>query len=67
MQNEKHDQVKRIKKHRRTSTDVQFKELSSTTQKLDLERTMSELRKPSLKKSDKKNTKTENQCQKAAC
>ena len=36
--------------------------------KLDLEWTMSELRKPFLKKSNKKNKKkTENQCQNAAC
>ena len=44
-----------VKKHSRTSPDVQFKEFSLTKQKkLDLEWTMSELRKPFLKKSDKK-------------
>ena len=56
------------KKHSRTSPDVQFKEFSLTKQKLDHERTMSELRKPFPKKSDQKNfKKTENQCQNAAC
>ena len=32
-----------LKKHSRTSPDVQFKEFSLTKQKLDLERTMSAL------------------------
>ena len=41
------------KKHSRTSPDVQFNEISLTKQ-LDLERTMREFGKPSLKKSDKK-------------
>ena len=48
---EKRDQkVKRIKKHSRTSPDVQFKESSLAKQQLDLERTMNELRKPFPKK-----------------
>ena len=41
-----------IKKHSRTNPDVQFKEFSLTKQKIDPERTMSELEKPFLKKSD---------------
>ena len=45
-----------VKKHSRTSPDVQFKEFSLTKQKkLDLERTMNELGKPFRKKSDPKN------------
>ena len=39
-----------LKKHNRTSPDVQFKEFSLTKQKLDLARTISELGKPFLKK-----------------
>ena len=42
------------KKHSRTSPDVQFKAFCLTKQKLDLERTMSELGKP-LKKNEIKN------------
>ena len=43
--------IRRIKKHSRTSPDVQFKEFSLTiTIKLDLERTMSELGKPNKKR-----------------
>ena len=42
MENEKRDQkLKQIKKHSRTSPDVQFKEISLTKQKL--ERIMSQL------------------------
>ena len=44
-----------------------FKEFSFTKQKLDLEWTMSELRKPFKKIRSKKEKKTENQCQNAAC
>ena len=54
-ENKKSDKkVKRIKKHSRTSPDVQFKELSLAKQKLNLERTMSELRKPFPKNPDQK-------------
>ena len=35
-----------FKKHSKTSPDVQFKDFSLTKQKLDLERTMSELGNP---------------------
>ena len=50
-----------------TSPDIQFKEFSLTKQKkLDLERTMSKVRKPFLKKLDQTNKKTENQFQNAA-
>ena len=42
------------KKHNRTSHDVQFKEFSLTKQKLDLERTVSDLEKPFRKKIFKK-------------
>ena len=49
------DRKKGIKKLSRTSYDVQFKEFSLTKQKLHLERTMSELGKPFLKKNQKKN------------
>ena len=45
--------VKRIKKHR-ANPDVKFKEFSMTKQKLDLERTMSELGKPFPKNQIKK-------------
>ena len=48
------DRKKGIKKLSRTSSDVQFKEFSLTKQKLHLERTMSELGKPFLKKSEEK-------------
>ena len=48
--------IKRIKKH--TSPDGQFETFSLTKQKLDLERTMTEMGKPYPKKSDEK---TENQ------
>ena len=44
----------RNKKHSRTSPDVQFKEFSLNEQKTGPSRTMSELRKPFLKKSDEK-------------
>ena len=55
MSNEKRDQkVKRILKNSRTSPDVQFKEFSLTNQKLDLDRTMSELEKPFPKNQIKK-------------
>ena len=47
-----------VKKHSRTSPDVQFKEFSLTNRKLDLERTMNGLGKPFRKKSDPKNRKT---------
>ena len=53
-----------LKKHSRTSPDILFKKFSSTKQKLDLERTISELGKPFPKNQIKK---TENQCQNAAC
>ena len=46
--------VDEVKKHSRTSADVQFKEFS-LTKKLDLERTMNGLEKPFRKKSDPKN------------
>ena len=46
-----------VKKHSRTSPDVQFKEISLTKQKLDLDRTMNELKKPFLKKIRSKNRK----------
>ena len=49
--NKNHDDE--IKEHSRTSPDVQFKEFSLTKQN-NLEWTMSELRKPFLKKSDQK-------------
>ena len=63
--NKNHDDE--IKKHSRTSPDVQFKEFSLTKQKkLDQEWTMSEFRKP-FKKRSKSKKKTENQCQNAAC
>ena len=44
-----------LKKHSRTSPDVQFKEFSSTEQKINQKRTMSELVKPVAKQSDLKN------------
>ena len=51
--NKNHDDE--IKKHSRTSPDIQFKEFSLTKQKkLELEWTMSELRKPFLKNHIKK-------------
>ena len=66
---ERDQKVERIKKHSRTSPDVKFKEFSLIKQKLDLERTMSELGKTSLKYEIKKfySKKTENQYQNAAC
>ena len=54
--------------HSRISPDVHFNKFSLTKKKLDLERTISELVEPFLKKSDQKiKKKTENQCQNAAC
>ena len=55
-----------IKKYSRTSPKVQFKKLSVTKQKLDLERT-EWIGKTISKKSDQKNIKTENQRQNYAC
>ena len=55
------------KKHSRTSPDVQFKEFSLTTPKLDIEQTMSELGKHFLKNQIEKIKKNENQCQNAVC
>ena len=46
-----------LKKHSRTIPDIQFKKFSLTIQKLDLERTMSELEKPFPIKSDQKSLK----------
>ena len=46
-----------VKKHSRTSPDVQFKKFSLTKQKTDIERTMNGLEKPFRKKSDPKNGK----------
>ena len=68
MQNEKRDQkVERIKKHSRTSRDVQFKEFSLTTQKLDLEGTMNGLEKPFRKNPIQKYEKNKHQSEIAAC
>ena len=58
---------RRNAKNSRTSPDVKFKEFSLTKQKLDLERTMSELGKPFPKNQKKILKKTENHCQNAAC
>ena len=56
------------KKHSRTSPDVQLTEFSLTKQKTRPSRTMSELVKPFLKKSDTKILKKkENQSYNAAC
>ena len=55
-----------VKKHSRTSPDVQFKEFSLTKQKIDLERTSSYLEKPFLKNQIKNFEKLEAQCQNAA-
>ena len=64
--NKNHDDE--IKKHSRTSPDVQFKEFSLTkTEALDLERTTSEFEKTILKNQIKNTKKTEIQCQNAAC
>ena len=46
--------VRRTKKQSRTSPDVQFREFSWISRKLDLEQNISELGKQVLKKSDKK-------------
>ena len=46
-----------VKKHSRTSPDVQFKEFSLTNRKLDREQTINGLGKPFTKKSDPKNQK----------
>ena len=54
-----------LKKHSRTSLDVQFKEFSSTNRKLDQER-MNGLGKP-FKKNPIKKSKTKNQSEIAAC
>ena len=43
-----------LEKNRGTSPDVQFKEFSLTSKKLDIERTMSEFGKPFLKKAIEK-------------
>ena len=57
-----------VKKHSRTSPDVQFKEFSLTNRKLDLERTMNGVGKPFRKKSNQKNWKnSKNQSEIAAC
>ena len=39
-----------LKKHSRTSPDVQFRKFSLSKQKIDLERTISEFQKTTLKK-----------------
>ena len=54
---EGHDKIF-LKKHRRTSPEVNFRKLSLTKQKLDLERTLIELGKPFPKK--KSHTKIKN-------
>ena len=54
-----------LQKHHRTSPDVQFNEFSLSKQKLDLERTMSELGEQ-FSKNQIENL-TENQCQNDAC
>ena len=60
--------IRRSKKHRRTSSDAQFKKISLTKHKLDLERTMNGLGKPFRKKSDPKNRKNrKNQSEIATC
>ena len=50
-----------MKKHSRTSPDVQFNKFVLTKEKLDLKRSMIELQKSFLNKSDQRNKKTANQ------
>ena len=57
----------KVKKHSRTSPDVQFNKISMTKQKLDLERTMNRLEKPFRKKSDPNRKNSKNQSEIAAC
>ena len=64
--NKNHDDE--IKKHSRTSPDVQFKEFSLNKKKLDLKLSMNGLEKPFRKKSGPKNRKnSKNQSEIAAC